>query len=170
MSNRAAQLAQLGREEFSRGRTSAARRHFVEAIRLDPNQAAFQYGLALCDWTEGQMATAGERLQLAVRLDARLAIAHSLLGEWYLQHGVIGGALQATEKALALDSKNPTFMQSRAWVLEAAGETGDAWKIVKQLLAGPWPMNPPLARLYGRLAVNYGERDQALEAIMALLR
>ena len=160
--------AQLGRKSFPAAGFRLRRRHFAEAIRLDPNQAAFQYGLALCEWTEGQMAAAGQRLHLAVRLDARLAIAHSLLGEWYLQQGMIDAAA-GDRKRPALDSRNPTFMQSRAWVLEAAGETGEAWRIVKQLLAGPWPMNPPLARLYGRLAVNYGECDQALEAIMSLL-
>jgi tetratricopeptide (TPR) repeat protein len=170
MSTRAAQEGQLGREEYSRGRISAARRHFVEAIRLDPNQAEFHYGLALCDWTEGQMAAAGERLHMAVRLNAGLAIAQSLLGEWYLHQGMIDAALKSTERALALDSDNATFLQSRAWALEAAGETDAAWKIVKQLIAGRSPMNPPLARLYGRLAVNYGEGDQALQAIMELLR
>ncbi len=60
------------------------------------------------------MDAAGNRLHLAVRLNPGLAIAHSLLGEWYLHHGMIDAALQATQRALSLDSGNATFMQSRA--------------------------------------------------------
>jgi len=49
---------------------------------------------------------------------------------------MIDGALKSTERALALDSDNATFLQSRAWALEPPEETDAAWKIVKQLIGG----------------------------------
>ena len=64
---------------------------------------------------------------------------------------------------------NPAFMQSRAWVLEAAGEPDAAWAIGKEIDRAVSQMTPSLARLYGRLAGRYGEQAQALAAINRLL-
>ena len=59
-------------------------------------------------------------------------------------------------------------MQSRAWVLEAAGDPDGAWELVKKLV-GKVQMTPSLARLYGRLAGKYGQPDHALAEINRLM-
>jgi tetratricopeptide (TPR) repeat protein len=164
----AAREAQAGAEYFAKGRWADAHTHFLEAIRLEPNRADYYFGAAMCDWAGGQVDKAGEYLQTAVRLNPGLGTAQAWLGEWYLIQGMIDAALEATAVAMKLAPDNPAFMQSRAWVLEAAGEPDAAWALVKKLIASV-QMTPSLARLYGRLAGRYGEQAQALEAINRLL-
>ena len=164
----AAREAQAGDEHFAKGRWADAHTHFLEAIRLEPNRADYYFAAAMCDWAGGQVDKAGEYLQTAVRLNPGLGTAQAWLGEWYLVQGMIDAALEATAIAMKLAPDNPAFMQSRAWVLEAAGEPDAAWALVKKLIASV-QMTPSLARLYGRLAGRYGEQAQALEAINRLL-
>src|SRR5579872_1885395 len=160
----AQQEALVGQEHFSRGEWGNARDRFLEAIRLEPDRADYHFAVAMCDWADGQMDSAGAHLQSAVRLNPNLATAQAWLGEWYLTQGMIDAALQATGAAMDLNSANPAFMQSRAWVLEAAGDPDGAWELVKKLIVQV-QMTPSLARLYGRLAGRYGQHEQALEAV-----
>jgi tetratricopeptide (TPR) repeat protein len=164
----AAGEARAGEEQFARGQWADARKHFLEAIRMEPNRADYYFAAAMCDWASGKVEKAGEYLQAAVRLDPGMGSAQAWLGEWYLVQGMIDQALQATAIAMKLAPDNAAFMQSRAWVLEAAGEPDAAWELVKKLIASV-RMTPSLARLYGRLAGRYGEQAQALAAINRLL-
>jgi tetratricopeptide (TPR) repeat protein len=163
------QAAVAGQAEAVRGRWDLAHRHFVQAIRLEPDVANYHYAAALCDWAIGRMDSAGSYLQAAVQLNPNFGHAQAWLGEWYLNQGMIDAALQATSVAISLDPSNIAFMQSRAWVLEAAGDPDAAWELVLKVVA-PTEMTPSLARLYGRLASRYGQQEQALEAIQRLLQ
>jgi tetratricopeptide (TPR) repeat protein len=162
------QEALIGQEEFSHQHWAGARDHFVEAIRLDPDHAEYHFAAAMCDWAGGQVDEAGDYLRTAVRLEPGLARAQAWLGEWYLIHGITDAALKATATAIALDPADASFMLSRAWVLEAAGDLDGAWELVGQLI-GRMEMNSSLARLYGRLACRYGQEAPALAAITGLL-
>jgi tetratricopeptide (TPR) repeat protein len=164
----AAREVRAGEEEFAKGRWADARGHFLEAIRLEPQRADYYFAAAMCDWAGGNISEAGEYLQAAVRLNPGFGSAQAWLGEWYLVQGMIDAALEATAAAMKLAGENPAFMQSRAWVLEAAGEPDAAWVLVKKLIATV-SMTPSLARLYGRLAGRYGEQAQALAAINRLM-
>jgi len=168
MSTGAANLARVGEAEFSQGRWETAHKHFQEAIRLDPDCARYYFCAAMSDWAGGQIDRAGPYLQKAVRLDPQYGAAHSWLGEWYLIQGMIEAALKSTAAAMELEPENLTFMQARAWVLEAGGDPDGAWELVKKLVART-ALTPSLARLYGRLAGRYGEHAQALAAINRLL-
>jgi Flp pilus assembly protein TadD len=168
MSPRAAQEAQAGRDYFSKGRWTDARQRFLEAIRLDPGSADYYYGAAMCDWANGRLDEAGQFLRDATRLDPNHWLSQAWLGEWYLNQGMIGEALKATEAAINARPDQPACMQSRAWVLEAAGNPDAAWEIVQKLI-NIVPMTPSLARLYGRLAGRYGQHAQALDAINRLM-
>jgi tetratricopeptide (TPR) repeat protein len=162
------QEARAGQEQFSLGRWGEASEHFLEAIRLEPNRADYHLAAARCQWLSGHVDKAGEYFQAAVRLDPGLAEAQAWLGEWYLSQGIIDAALHANTVAMKLAPDNPAFMQSRAWVLAAAGELDAAWAITRKLVSSV-QMTPSLARLYGLLAGRYGQQSQALEAINRLL-
>jgi tetratricopeptide (TPR) repeat protein len=164
----AAREARAGEEHFAKGQWVTAREHFLEAIRLEPNRADYYFAAAMCDWAAGKLDQAGEYLQIAVRMNPGLGPAQAWLGEWFLVNGMIAPALEATAKAMNIAPQNPVFMQSRAWVLEAAGDPDGAWDLVKKLITTV-PMTPSLARLYGRLAGRYGQQAQALDAINRLL-
>lgn len=140
----------------------------MEAIRLEPNHAEYYFAAAMCDWANGGVDNAGEYLQKAVRLDPRHGLSQAWLGEWYLSQGMIDAALKATEAAINAEPNTVACVQSRAWVLEAAGDPDGAWELVQKLIAAT-PMTPSLARLYGRLAGRYGQHAQALDAINRLL-
>ena len=125
--------------------------------------------MAICLWACGQLADAGELLEGAVRLDPQFAPAQAWLGQWYLDRGVIEAALEATKRAMELAPDNATCIQARAWVLEAAGDSDGAWRLVQRLVAAG-QMDPSLARLYGRLASRYGQQQQALAVISRMIR
>src|SRR5271154_2445189 len=59
----AAREVRAGEEQFANGRWEDARRHFLEAIRLEPNRADYYFAAAMCDWAGGQIGNAGEYLQ-----------------------------------------------------------------------------------------------------------
>jgi len=162
------QEASVGEELFRRSRWAEARGHFLEAIRRKPGFAYYYFAAAMCNWANGQLDEAGEYLQMAVRLNPALGAAQAWLGEWYLINGMIDVALQATNVAMTLEPENTQFMQSRAWVLQAAGEMDAAWALVQKLIVR-MPMTSSLARLYGRLAERYGQTAQALAAIDKLV-
>jgi tetratricopeptide (TPR) repeat protein len=165
---RSQQEALIGREHFLRGRWGAARDHFLEAIRLEPDCADYYFNAAICCWSDGQVREAGEYLQAAVRIKPSLGAAQAWLGEWYLSQGLTDSALKATAAAIDLEPRNPEFMRARAWVL-AAGDPDAAWEIVRKLIART-PMTPSLVRLYGLLAGRFGQETQALAAIERLLK
>jgi len=159
------QEALVGTQLFQQRRWPEARAHFLEAIRLRPDFAYYYFAAAIANWADGQMDDASAYLQMAVRLNPRLGAAQTALGEWfYLIGGMIDHALTATAAAMALEPDNIQTMQSRAWVLQAAGETDAAWELVRKLLVRT-PMTPALAKLYARLAGQYGQGTQALAAI-----
>ncbi len=166
---RRAELESLkGREDFLRGQWGAARDHFVEAIRLEPDCADYYFNAGICCWSDGQVREAGEYLQAAVRIKPTLGAAQAWLGEWYLSQGMIEAALEATAKAIDLEPRNSEILRARAWVL-AAGDPDAAWEIVQKLVA--WtPMTASLARLYGMLASRFGQGAEALGAIERLLK
>ena len=168
MLRRAQQESLKGREDFLRGRWGAARDHFVEAIRLEPDCADYYFNAAICCWSDGRVREAGVYLQGAVRIKPTLSAAQAWLGEWYLSQGMTEAALRASAIAIDLEPRNPEFLRARAWVL-AAGDPDAAWEIVQKLVA--WtPMTASLARLYGMLASRFGQEAEALGAIERLLK
>jgi tetratricopeptide (TPR) repeat protein len=168
MLRRAEQESLKGREDFLRGQWGAARDHFVEAIRLEPDCADYYFNAGICCWSDGLVREAGEFLQAAARIKPTLGAAQAWLGEWYLSQGMIEAALEATARAIELEPRNPEIMRARAWVL-AAGDPDAAWEIVLKLVA--WtPMTASLARLYGLLAGRFGQRAEALGAVERLLK
>jgi Tfp pilus assembly protein PilF len=157
----------IAQQHFLKQQWPAARDHFLQAIRLDPENPGYHFNAAICLWSNGQVDEAGPCLQTAVRLKPNLAQAQAWLGEWSLAQGQIAAALQATAKAIDLEPNNPQVIFSRAWVL-ASGNPDAAWPLVQQLLAST-PMTPTLARLYGMLAHRFGQQSQALSLIEQIL-
>src|ERR1700689_3056881 len=110
MLRRAEQESLKGREDFVRGRWGAARDHFVEAIRLEPDCADYYFNAGICCWSGGQMREAGGYLQGAVRIKPTLGAAQAWLGEWYLSQGISDAALAATAVAIDLEPRNAEFL------------------------------------------------------------
>jgi tetratricopeptide (TPR) repeat protein len=161
--------AQAGEALFAQEQWAQASQRFIEAIRLQPENAYFHWAAAMSFWADGRMENAGKYLQSAVRLDPKYAPAQSWLGQWYLRHGMIDDALAASAKALGLAPDTPIYMAGRAWILEADGQLDASWELLRKLLDRN-QMTPSLARLYGRLAPRYGQQEKALVVVLEMLR
>jgi len=161
--------AESGHALFSSGNLSGADEKFQSAIRLNPQAAEFHLAAGVCNLAMGRSDDAGDHFLAAVRLSPNFASANAWLGEWYLTRGAIDLALKSTARAMELDPTKPECLLSRAWVLEAAGETNAAWDLVQQLLTKD-RLTPSTARLYGRLAPRFGREEHALQMISGLLQ
>jgi len=168
VSTRAMREAQAGVVLSAQGQLTAARLKFAEAIRLEPNNAEFRWLLGMCDWGLGHVDQAGWHLEQAVQLNPRFAKGYASLGEWQLRRGIVESAMAATARAVELAPNETTILQSRAWVLEAAGQFDQAWAIVQRVIAGGLPTTS-VAKLYGRMANRFGQRDRALFVVRSLL-
>jgi tetratricopeptide (TPR) repeat protein len=147
----------------ARGQLPAACEQYELAIQLQPDNSQLYCKLGMLLWQLGRVQ-AGACFERAVLLNPRFAMAHAALSAWYLEHGLVEPADQASQKAIELSPQDSTFIQSRAIVLEAMGESDAAWNLVQQLLRrGFTPM--PLLRLYGRMAPYRNHQEPALKLI-----
>src|ERR1700722_8529891 len=122
----AAREVRAGDARAARGELAAARGHYEEAIRLEPGNARFYCQLGACEWRLGRIS-AGACFEKAVELEPGLAVAHAALGSWYLRHGLVERANQASRAGMELSPDDGSVMQARAAVLEAIGELEEAW-------------------------------------------
>jgi len=166
---RAAEEAATGQALFERGDVAGALTRYTEAVRLQPREARFHWAVGICEMQMGELNQAGAHLQEAVRLNPKFGAGQAWLGEWYLRQGMIRPALAATGAALTLEPGNVGFKESRAWVLEAAGELDAAWEIVRELV-DQGKVRESFARLYGRLAPRYGDQERALAIVSGFLQ
>jgi Tfp pilus assembly protein PilF len=165
----ALESATEGDAALGRGDWEAARRAYQSAVRLNPGRASYHLGSAIACWRLGDLEAAGRQLQCAVRIDCGFAVGHSMLGEWYLEQGMPAEALESTARAMELAPMRDDVVQSRAWVLEAAGKLDDAWALVTQLLQRGF-RTTSVAKLHARLARFRGQQKPALDLILQLLR
>jgi curved DNA-binding protein CbpA len=121
-----AQAEQSFREGFGalkQGRFNAALPHLAAASRLAPNEARYRayYGRALSANENTRRQAEGE-LQAAVTLDPGSAVYRTMLAELYFDLKFHRRAKAELDRALALDSNNPSA-HSLLRKLESSGQT-----------------------------------------------
>jgi hypothetical protein len=77
----------LGFLHFVRLRDEEARKHLMEAVRLDPTYSPTQKLLALMDYRQGHSVAALAKIEEACALDPEDAEAKALLARWTLERG-----------------------------------------------------------------------------------
>jgi tetratricopeptide (TPR) repeat protein len=88
----------MGTLWLQQGKTSEAKKHFVQAIKLDPDYSESFYQLALLAKEAGKSTEAIRYLQRLTLLTPHRAEVFLLLGELYLQQGqYVSAALHAWE-------------------------------------------------------------------------
>jgi TolB-like protein/DNA-binding winged helix-turn-helix (wHTH) protein len=138
-------LVLRGRDSLSRltrSATSNARTMFEQAIALDPNYAPSYVGLGTADlrafhhgWTAdpaGALEHAKVNALKAIALDEASPHAHALLGRIYARLHDYGRAVDALERAMAL---NPSDSESYSGLGDALLWSGDVAGAIKALEA-----------------------------------
>jgi Flp pilus assembly protein TadD len=96
-----------------------------------------------------------------IEMDPNFALAHSQLGQAYLQKGMRDEAIAELQNALQLSGGSPTCMANLARAYAAAGKRGEAEKLLSELKKRSSPgysHATEIAVIYGAL----GEKDQAM--------
>ncbi len=112
----------LGVGLTQRGETEAAKRHYAEALRLNPGDAKAHLNLGMISSKQGDIAAAESHYAEAIRLapeSIESIDAHVNLGQILAQRGDVAGALGHYAEALRLDPDYPGANNNLAMVLAA---------------------------------------------------
>lgn len=99
----------LGEACLRLGRYDEAAAHMREALRLEPNNPASLYLLALAECFRGDLDRSAERYARAVALKPEVDTSvtlHSVLAAGYAKQGRLDDAIRSAERALALARKS----------------------------------------------------------------
>jgi serine/threonine protein kinase/tetratricopeptide (TPR) repeat protein len=121
---------------FEWDRPGAAREH-VRSVELDPNYATGRQWLASQFWTEGRFDLALEQLTRAQALDPLSPTISLNLGRHFYYTRDYGRAIEAYQKALALDAHNFIAGQLLALAYLAGGRPDEAAAQVHRTPAPP---------------------------------
>ncbi len=121
---------QIGQQLLRRNEFAAARAHFESAVRLEPNNAAFQIDAAKTLVLAGELTMAEFLLDRATRNRPNNADAWATLGLLRIQKGEFTGAIEAYDKSLDAGPGTPSIYNGLA---EAFLSTGDAPRALEML-------------------------------------
>ena len=112
---RAREAAAQGDALYQQKQFRAALPRFAEAVRLQPAEAPYHFGLAAAAWQTDQRSLVEPHLLAAVRLNPNHAAAHDALGQWYLVVNDVAAARRHSAAAVALEPRNADFLVSHAF-------------------------------------------------------
>jgi tetratricopeptide (TPR) repeat protein len=165
---RAAFEAQAGDQLYNQNKFNLARLRYQEAARLQPGVPQHRWRVALCEWSEGLDDRAGMHLQELAADNPEFAFGHSSLAEWYLVHGMVESALDASAKAIALSPDNVGVRGARAKALTIAGKMDAALDlVVRSVDSGQ--ITAPMVELYAQMAARHGQVERAYALLKRLL-
>ncbi len=116
----------LGNELARRGRTEEARRHFAEALRIEPGSKDALYGLGTLALNDGQPAAAREKFQEAVRLHPKFAEGEIQTAVSFLRENRPEDAAPHARRALAIRPGMPEARYVLGSALDAQGHAEEA--------------------------------------------
>lgn len=142
-----------------------AEEDFLEAIRLEPNDALAHLRYAHLLSNAGRAVEAERHARRAERLDPLSIMAITLSGQFMLQRGDLDGALRQLDHALELDPDFWIAHLNRGKALELQGRHDEAVREFEKAMAGSGENNEPLSMI-GHLHAIRGETAEA-RAVLA---
>jgi len=142
---------------------------YIQAIRIDPNNAIAHYNLGIAYFKLGFHEGAIEAFKQAIRIDPDYAKTHCNLGITYGQLGFYEDEIEAYMQAIRID---PDYAIAHYNLGAAYGQLGyhiDAIEAFKQAIR----INPNYAAAHYNLSVAYlqiGDRNSALSEFRILKR
>jgi tetratricopeptide (TPR) repeat protein len=138
-----------------------ARRHYEEALALDPDSALGQSNLGGVLTRIGRQDEAVEHLTRACELDPKFAIAHINLGDAYFKQGKLDAAAREQLTALALAPGNYTVYLGLGRTEFARGNVEGAIKRYQEALR-LWPDYPDANYQLAAALLKQGDRQDAI--------
>jgi len=121
---------------WQRGKTTAARKQFAEALARDPGDVRALVALGRVEIAEGQYDTARAALQTAVKLRPDDAVIHFWLGEAHARLGDIAEAIARYERSRELDPANLDTHRALAGLYAGERRYADAAKELAIVVEG----------------------------------
>ena len=157
-----------GDASYLRGDYRSALLHYRRAVQLRPGDAGAHYKLAMAAWALRRFDLVEPHFQQALRLAPGQPQLHEAMGQWYLEAANIDRALEHSARAVELAPGNAAVAISRAFVLDGAGRTDEAWRAIEPIVASG-AASARLATVFGRIAPAQKRTDQALEMVRRVL-
>ncbi|MBA3496616.1 MAG: protein kinase [Gemmatimonadales bacterium] len=117
-----AHLAMGGYHRNVKNDLPSALAHFVEGQRLAPNDAALARARGIVEVSLGRTEAGLRQLERAAQLDPRSVMVLAALSWSRLHQRQFDEALEANQRALALDSTNVVMLQLRALIYAGQGQ------------------------------------------------
>jgi tetratricopeptide (TPR) repeat protein len=137
--------------------SAPARECYVNANRLEPNDARWIYLLAKLDQVEGRVDEAIRRFQTVISLSPQLVAAHVNLGNIYLELNQLENAGRSFSAALEIEKQSPAAHYGLGQVALSKRSYSDAVVHFEKALA----LAPGANRIHYALAMAYrGLPDQ----------
>jgi tetratricopeptide (TPR) repeat protein len=119
-------LARVGQTWLELGKLPEADAAFRESLELDPNGTQAQVGQVMTRLSQDQAEAALAAAREAVRRAESAPVAHTALGLVLIRQGQREAAMQALERALALDARYGPALARRSFLLRAAERLEEA--------------------------------------------
>src|SRR5699024_3280390 len=134
------------------------------AALLAPDEASFRYYLARAYFENGDLSRTLEALDATLALDDTYAEAYALKARVDVQIGAVRDAIAGAKKALKLDERLYAAYASMGDAYAQLGRARDAIAAYEKAVAHR-PANGRYWYRLGRLRLDAGQRDRALEAL-----
>jgi tetratricopeptide (TPR) repeat protein len=150
-------------------RTEEAIKHYLQALRSNPDYAKAHSNLGAAYDNSGMYKEAIEAYKKAIMIDSDFAVAHSNLGAVYDNSGMYKEAIEACKKAISI---SPEFSDAHSNLGGAYAESGmykEAIKACKKAIN----IEPDYAKAHYNLGVAYsgsGKYKEATEAFQQAIR
>ena len=154
---------------FAQGRYRESLLKYLGAVKLWPANPDLHFNVAAAAIALDETRLVEPHLLNAISLEPRHARAHDALANWYGRFNDTERAARHSAIAISLEADNPSFLLTRATVLESAGEYAAALEAIGPLLNDP-PFAERAAALYARIAPRLGREQHALEIIRSMLQ
>jgi len=116
---------------FLDGDRVKARKHCVEALKLDPVDESGLYLLAVFDNEEGHTASAIEGFKKVLTYYPESTDAMNSLAYLYAEQGIeLDKALDLAERAVEIEPSNGAFLDTLGWIYFKIGETDKAIELL----------------------------------------
>ncbi len=157
----------LGKLAVHRGRSELAIRHYARAIELDAGQPAFRQGLAIAQFSAGNVPAAIKSLEEALALDPQDPATHNNLGNCHRRQGDLDAAVACYRRAIALNREYLAAYGNLAAVLRQKGEFAPAVETCRTALRVRADAADVRYHL-GMALLGTGEQDEAITVLREL--
>jgi TolB-like protein/Flp pilus assembly protein TadD len=148
------------------GRYEESYTELKRAVSLEPHSSLIHFGSGFMYWAARRYPQAIRELELVLKLDPKSVQGHVWLGITYVSNSQNVEAISTLKKAVELSEGTPVAVACLAEAYAAAGLTGDAERILSELLDLKYVTSYFVARIYAAL----GKIDEALRLLECAYR